>query len=98
MNLKSPKLRIAMLIALAIVSVMIIFLACGKEDEKPQIVGCDSVKYKGFTYTNLGCRPGVASVDVTTTQNGHTASFHITCSGGCISSATVIKGGSITEP
>lgn len=99
MNAKFNKTRLAVLLVLTIVSVMIIFFACGKKEaEKPEIVGCDSVKYKGFTYTGLGCRPGVASFDVTITQNGHTASFHVTCTRGCISSVTVAGSRGITEP
>lgn len=99
MKLQYPKLRVARSITLAIVSGMLILFACNKEEEeKPEIVGCNSVKYKGYTYTGLGCRPGLVSFDVTITQNGHTASFHITCSNGCISSATVAGSGGITAP
>ena len=57
--------------------------------DKPEIVGCNSVKYKGVTFANLGCAPGIAGFDVDITQNGASASFHITCSGGCISSVTL---------
>jgi hypothetical protein len=55
----------------------------------PEIVGCNSVKYNGYTFTNLGCQPGIASFDVSGTQNGHAYSFHITCSNGCVSSVTL---------
>jgi hypothetical protein len=72
----------------AIVAFIILLFSCEKNDE-PEIVGCNSVKYQGYTYTILGCEPGIASFDCTATQNGHTASFSITCSGGCISSVTV---------
>lgn len=65
----------------------LLFLSCEKSNE-PEIVGCNSVKYKGYTYTNLGCTSNMLSMDVTVTQNGHTASFYITCSDGCISSVT----------
>ncbi len=54
----------------------------------PNIIGCNSVRYQGFTYSGIGCAPGIASFDVTTTQNGHTASFHIECRGGCVAAVT----------
>lgn len=59
------------------------------EPDKPEIVGCNSVKYKGYTFTGLGCAPGIASFNTSGTQNGHEFNFSITCSGGCISSVTV---------
>lgn len=93
---KMDKIKIAIIILTAIMFVSIIYISCSKNDDKqsdiPEIVGCNSVKYKGYTYTNLGCAQGIASFDVTTTQGGHTASFHITCSNGCISSVTVGSG------
>jgi hypothetical protein len=55
----------------------------------PQIAGCNSVSYQGTTYSNLGCAVGIASFTSTITQNGRTASFSITCSGGCISTVRV---------
>jgi len=55
----------------------------------PEIVGCNSVKYQGYTFTNLGCQPGMVSFDISGSQNGHDFSFHVTCSNGCISSVTV---------
>ncbi|MBU2446187.1 MAG: hypothetical protein KJ666_11555 [Bacteroidetes bacterium] len=61
------------------------------ESDKPEIVGCNSVKYKGVTFSRIGCAPGIASFYVTATQGGVTGNFHITCSGGCILSVTVIK-------
>ena len=89
-------IKVVVIMLMAIVFVSIICMGCSKKDDekddKPEIVGCNSVKYQGYTYTNLGCAQGIASFDVTTTQGGHTASFHITCSGGCISSVTVISG------
>lgn len=71
----------------------ITLLTCGvsDEDEKPTIVGCNSVKYKGYTFTQLGCAPGIASFKTSGTQNGHEFSFFITCSGGCISSVEVSR-------
>jgi hypothetical protein len=81
--------------------VIILFLAlfsafsdC-KKDEKdqssntPEIVGCNSVKYQGYTFSNMGCEPGIASFDLSITENGHSADFHVTCSGGCVSSVTI---------
>ena len=93
MNLKPKTL---MLIALAVLVMLFgtIFLttckspASADDHDTATIVGCDRVRYGGFTYSITGCsQSGVVSFDVTITQSGHTASFHITCSGGCISSA-----------
>ena len=105
MRTLSRKRRIVAVMGMAIAALVVVLLACGddekdKKDNTPQVVGCDQVKYQGYTYTISGCQPGVASFDVTTNQNGHTASFHITCSSGCIASATVSSGptGPITAP
>jgi len=74
---------------------MTLFVRCDKDEptqptqDKPEIVGCNSVKYKGVTFSNIGCSPGVASFDVSISQGGVSASFHVTCSSGCISSVTV---------
>lgn len=66
------------------------FLSCSKDDDVAKVVGCNKVEYKGFTYQIDGCSSGgVTSFDVEITQSGHTAAFHITCSGGCIKSAVV---------
>ncbi|MBM4167744.1 MAG: hypothetical protein FJ215_01095 [Ignavibacteria bacterium] len=78
-----------------ILSFTLLFAQCDKDEptqptqDKPEIVGCNSVKYKGVTFSNIGCAPGIASFDVSITQGGVSASFHVTCSGGCISSVTV---------
>jgi hypothetical protein len=63
-----------------------------KADATATVVGCDKVKYKGVTYTISCDHPGLASFDVKATQiykkkGKSAASFHITCSGGCISEA-----------
>jgi hypothetical protein len=95
----SPKILFTILAVIVIAAGLIVLWACGgddKQDNTPQIVGCNQVRYQGYTF-NLGaggggCQPGIASFDVTITQNGHTASFHIVCSGGCISSVTVLSG------
>ena len=71
-----------------LISVSGFLLSCNKNKE-PEIVGCDRVSYKGTTYTIVGCKGGAISFDTQVTQSGNTASFHITCSGGCISSVTV---------
>lgn len=66
-----------------------IYSGC-KKDEVPKIVDCNSVEYKGETYNNIGCAPGVASFDVDITiQDGPSASFHVTCSDGCIATVAV---------
>ena len=60
------------------------------ENNDPEIVGCNSVKYKGTTFSNIGCAPGIASFDVAINQNNVMANFRITCSGGCVATVTVI--------
>ena len=59
----------------------------------PTIVGCNSVRYEGHTFNNIGCAPGIASFDVeiSETVGGETfaASFHITCASGFVSGVTV---------
>ena len=86
----------AIVAALACVTVVV---ACGgssdaptasSQSSAPQITGCNSVAYKGTTFSNLGCAPGIASFDATINQNGVTAKFHVVCSSGCVSSVTVI--------
>jgi hypothetical protein len=74
-----------------------LFHSCGKDDTpatqsstRPEIVGCNSVKYQGYTFGNIGCAPGIAGFDTEINQNGHSAKFHITCSNGCVASVTVI--------
>ena len=102
----NSKLKIISLpiIFLILFSFSLIYVACSddKNDDKAEVVGCNEVKYKGFTYSINGCSSGgVASFDTEITQSGHTAAFHITCSNGCIQSASVIKGGlnkAITSP
>jgi len=93
MNLKPKTL---MLIALAVLVMFFgtFFLttckspASADDDDIATVVGCGQVRYGGITYNITGCgQSGVVSFDVTITQSGHTASFHITCSGGCISTA-----------
>jgi hypothetical protein len=70
--------------------------SCGKDGDSgtsassaPQVSSCSSVVYRGVTYSNLGCAPGVASFTATITQGGNTACFNITCASGCISTARV---------
>jgi len=96
MNLKPKKLILIAMAMLAMIFTTIFLTTCGNpaspEDEnKATVVGCNLVSYKGVTYTITGCnQPGVASFNVTITQGGNTASFRITCSGGCIGSAVPI--------
>lgn len=100
MYLKPKNLSMSLLIAILFILSTGWLMQCSK-DEEPEIVGCNSVKYKGHTYTNLGCAQGIRSFDVTITQEGHSASFHIECSNGCISSVKVTDGKSnktITGP
>jgi len=95
MNLKSKTLMSIALAVLVMLFGTIFFTTCkstvgpdDNDDGTASVVGCNQVSYQGFTYTITGCEPGVASFNVTITQSGHTASFRITCSGGCVSSAT----------
>ena len=91
-------LRTCFIVA-TVLSVFLLMQGCKNENSpattstnKPLVTGCDTVSYQGTTW-NLGsgsCSGGVSSYDVTITQNGKTAKFHITCQNGCIKSATVI--------
>lgn len=83
---------VGLFVAVSIVGV----LACGDKKSSttapsntPTVTACNSISYQGATFTGLGCSPGVASFTATTTQNGRTACFNITCSAGCISAARV---------
>ncbi|MFC1575956.1 hypothetical protein ACFL5A_04875 [Gemmatimonadota bacterium] len=80
-------------IVTGIALIVALVVACGDdsptEPSGPEIVACNSVRYQGFTYTNIGCAPGIASFDVDITSGTHSASFHITCSSGCVSTVTV---------
>jgi len=66
--------------------------SCGDDgtgpSDKPEVTGCSSVRYDGYTW-NIQCDPGVASFTVEISTGGRSACFHITCSNGCVSSATV---------
>lgn len=55
------------------------------EDESPKIVGCNSVEFRGWTFTHLGCTPGINSFTTYGTENGHEFNFRIYCRDGCIS-------------
>jgi len=84
------KSKIAILfIALLVCSFVLISLMCSKDD-KPEIAGCNSIKYNGETYNNVGCAPGIRSFDI---SYGDGASFHVECSGGCVSAVSVAEGG-----
>jgi len=79
------------------IAVLLGFAACSGDSGStgsaaPEIVGCNSVRYQGYTYGSLGCAPGIASFTVSGSQNGHNFCFDITCSGGCISGVTVCAG------
>lgn len=88
-------MRMRRLAPLALLVALMLPAACGDGDSTtgsssaPTVVACNSVSYKGTTYTNLGCAPGIASFQVTITQSGQTACFSVTCSAGCVSSARV---------
>ena len=56
----------------------------------PQVTGCNAVTYRGATYPNLGCAPGIASFTSTISINGSApVCFNVTCSAGCVSSARI---------
>jgi len=58
------------------------------EDTAPHITGCNSVRYMGCTYGDIGCEPGIASFDATITVSNCHAAFHVVCSAGCVASVT----------
>lgn len=63
------------------------FVACTVSP--PKIVDCSQVKYKGITWSLDQCSGATSgTVIVTTTQNGKTVTFTLTCSNGCISAVT----------
>jgi hypothetical protein len=98
MDQKVKGIRMALLFVSVVFFTLAVFLGCGKDDKNggesdaPQIVGCNNVKYQGYTYSSLGCAPGIASFDTDISQNGHSASFHVTCSNGCIKTVSVRSG------
>ncbi|MCB0581592.1 MAG: hypothetical protein KDD10_20070 [Phaeodactylibacter sp.] len=69
----------------------ILVLGCKKNDDSPSnavtILGCNKVEYRGNDFT-INCAPGVVSFQVTTTQNGNTASFMVECESGCLKTVT----------
>lgn len=84
-------------IAFPLISIMLsvtIFFACSnKEEAKPQIVGCSSVKYNGTTWPVTGCSTGASSFRTEITMNGKKACFQVTCNrSGCVETITVCSG------
>ena len=66
-------------------------LVCCPSSSVPVITGCSSVRYQGHTFSITGCQqPGVRSFRIQTYQGGAFGHFYITCSGGCIATATAI--------
>lgn len=83
------KLKLLILTVLVIAIGTLFFTTC--KISAPDVVGCSKVKYKGVVFTLTTCSEyGASSYNVTTTQSGKTASFHITCSNRCIKTVTVI--------
>lgn len=79
---------------------LIVFAQCGKDEEKPEIVGCNSIRYKGNMFGALSptgggggpCREGLRSTRYSqrySVGGGPTVSgcFEVTCKNGCIESA-----------
>jgi hypothetical protein len=80
-----------------VATVLLLLPSCGSDDSTgssaPEIAGCNSVRYQGYTF-NLGfagggCAPGVASFTQSGSQGGQSYCFNVTCSNGCISGVTV---------
>ncbi len=98
---KSRSLSFAIIVIILLTfSIVALLVNCSKkEDDKPKITGCNSFEYKGRTYTNVGCEPGIRSFNYTITINGvKSPCFHIECSGGCISSVSLCSGdGSLSK-
>ena len=59
-------------------------------DEKPKIVGCDSVEYQGCRFSPIGCSTGLSSagsVHLTMGSGSCDMTFHnVVCTNGCVSS------------
>ena len=102
-TLKSPFHVVAVTVVLLSAITALFLVSCGGDDEgdnaSPEIVGCNSVSYRGLTWA-MGCAPGIVSFDQTTNQAGVTVSFRVTCSGGCVSAVEVLSGNttSIVSP
>lgn len=86
--IKKPKNITIAIIILLVFSIVVLLITCSK-DEKPEIVGCNSIKYKGKTYSNVGCAVGIRSFNI---EYGDGVCFHVECSGGCISSVSLCSG------
>ena len=61
----------------------------GPSDTPPQITGCTTVSYQGVSFPSTACQMGATSATINGTVNNVTACINITCSAGCISSATL---------
>jgi hypothetical protein len=66
-----------------------LILSCSEvEEEKPTIVDCNTIKYKGETQSNIGCRSGISSIRI---QREGWPVMYIQCSmtSGCIESVSL---------
>jgi hypothetical protein len=81
------KLKFVILTVLLIAYGTFFFTAC--KVSAPKIVGCNQVKYKGETWTLNECSGATSgTVIITTSKDGKTVTFTITCANGCIDTVT----------
>jgi|GEM_PF-1762321 len=84
------KSRVIFMAVILMIALAVFFLTCSK-DEKPEIVGCNSIKYKGMTYFVTGCELGARSFNAEY-YYGDRPCFYVECSRGCISSVSLCSG------
>ena len=81
------KLKFVILTVLVIAIGNFFFTVC--KASPPKIVDCNQVKYDGKVWTFNECSGATSgTVTITTTKDGKTYTFTLTCSNGCIGSVT----------
>jgi len=55
----------------------------------PEVTGCSTVRYQGVNFPVSACGQGASSAQINGTVNGVTACINVTCSAGCVSTATL---------
>ncbi len=81
------KLKFVVLTVLVIFIGTYFFMAC--KTGPPEILSCNQVKYDGKTWTLDQCSGATSGgVTVTTTRDGKTYTFTLTCVNGCISTVS----------
>jgi hypothetical protein len=69
--------------------------SCGGDSETgpsstgPEVTGCSTVRYQGVNFPVSACGQGASSAQINGTVNGVTACINVTCSAGCVSTATL---------